>query len=355
MMILDRYLAGAVVGGSLVTLAVLLPLLGFFILAEEIENLGAEGYGLGQVLLVMAFTLPRYAYEVLPIATLIGALVGLGALAGRSELVAIRAAGVSVGRIVFAGLLGGLVLAALGVAIGELLTPPAEQRAQELKRTALSGEATQGTPYGLWAIDDGAYVNIREILSGTEIKDIFIYQIDSDAGTLVATHAERARYRDDDQWVLEGLSRSRAGPEGVTVERMDSSVWASMLDPGLLKVVVVDPRALPAWSLWKYIRFMRTNEQDARSYEVVFWGKVVYPLLTLSMIFVSAPILLGSARSRGLGTRMLLGVMAGIAYYVLSRTFTYLALLYDFSPLAAALAPPVIFIAAAILLLRRIG
>jgi lipopolysaccharide export system permease protein len=58
-MILDRYLAGAVVGGSLVTLAVLLPLLGFFILAEEIENLGAEGYGLGQVLLVMAFTLPR--------------------------------------------------------------------------------------------------------------------------------------------------------------------------------------------------------------------------------------------------------------------------------------------------------
>jgi lipopolysaccharide export system permease protein len=354
MMILDRYLAGAVVVGTLVTLGVLLPLLGFFILAEEIENLGTEGYGIGQALLVMAFTLPRYAYEILPIATLIGALVGLGALAGRSELVAIRAAGVSVGRIIFAGLLGGLVLAALGVAIGELLTPPAEQRALELKRTALSGEATQGTPFGLWAVDEGAYVNIREILSGTEIKDIFIYRIDSAAGTLVATHAERALYRGG-EWVLEGLSRSTAGPDGVEVERLDASVWASMLDPGLLKVVVVDPRALPAWGLWKYIRFMRTNEQDASNYEVVFWGKVVYPLLTLSMIFVSAPILLGSARSRGLGTRILLGVMAGIAYYVLSRTFTYLSLLYDFSPLAAALAPPLIFISAALLILRRIG
>lgn len=354
MRILDRYLAGAVVVGTLLALAVLLPLLGFFLLAEEMDQVGVAGYHFVDALLVMGLSLPRYAHQIFPIATLIGALVGLGSLASRSELVAMRAAGISVTRIVSSGLLGGGLLAVLAVVVGELVAPAAEQQGMELRRAALSGDVAQQTPYGFWAIDEGAYVNIREIQSGTSLKDIFIYQTDSNSGTLVATHAEHARYVDG-QWVLEGIARSRAGPEGVEVEHLPSSGWSSMLDPGLLKMVVVDPQMLPAWGLWRYIRFMTANEQDATAYEVVFWGKVVHPLLTLSMVLVSVPILLASARSRGIGVRIFAGVLVGILYYLVSRTFTYLALLFDLSPLAAALIPPLIFIAAATLLLRRVG
>jgi lipopolysaccharide export system permease protein len=354
MRILDRYLAGTVIGGTLLALAVLLPLLGFFLLSEEMDQVGVAGYRFVDALMVMGLSLPRYAYQIFPIATLIGALVGLGTLASRSELVAMRAAGVSVARIVGSGLLGGLVLAALAVVVGELIAPVAEQRGMELRRTALSGDVAQQTPYGFWAVDEGAYVNIREIESGASIKDIYIYQADSSADTLVATHAEGARYVDG-QWVLEGISRSRVGPEGVRVERVPSSGWSSMLDPGLLRLVVVDPQMLPAWGLWRYIRFMTLNQQDATAYEVVFWGKVVHPLLTLSMVLVSVPILLVSARSRGIGSRIFAGILAGILYYLVSRTFTYLALLFNLSPLASALAPPLLFIAAATLLLRRVG
>jgi lipopolysaccharide export system permease protein len=354
MRILDRYLAGAVIGGTVLALAVLLPLLGFFLLADEMDQVGVASYRFLDALLFMALSLPRYAYQIFPIATLIGALVGLGALASRSELVAMRAAGISVARIVGSGLLGGVLLAVAAVVVGELVAPAAEQRGLELRRTALSGDVAQRTPYGFWAVDEGAYVNIREIQSGTSLKDIFIYQVDSAAGTLVATHAERARYVDG-QWVLEGIARSRAGPDGVEVERVPSSGWSSMLDPGLLKLVVVDPQMLPAWGLWKYIRFMTINEQDATAYEVVFWGKVVHPLLTLSMVLVSVPILLASARSRGIGSRIFAGVLVGIVYYLISRTFTYLALIFDLSPLVAALIPPLIFISAAALLLRRVG
>jgi lipopolysaccharide export system permease protein len=354
MRILDRYLAGAVIGGTLLAMAVLLPLLGFFLLADELDQVGVANYGFLDALVVMGLSLPRYAYQVFPIATLIGALVGLGALASRSELVAMRAAGVSVGRIVWSGLMGGVLLAILAVVVGELIAPVAEQRGMQLRRAALSGDVAQQTPYGFWAVDEGAYVNIREIQSGTSIKDIYIYQADSAAGTLVATHAEHARYVAG-EWVLEGIARSRAGPQGVQVERVPTSRWSSMLDPGLLKLVVVDPKMLPAWGLWKYIRFMTVNEQDATAYEVVFWGKVVHPLLTLSMVLVSVPILLVSARSRGIGTRIFAGVLVGILYYLVSRTFTYLSLIFDLSPLASALVPPLLFIMAATVLLRRVG
>ena len=354
MRILDRYLAWAVIGGTLLTLGVLLPLMGVFILAEDADSIGVERYGLSDAILFMLLSLPRYAYQLFPIATLIGALVGLGSLASRSELVAMRAAGVSVAQIVRAGLVGGLLLAVLAVLTGELLAPTAEQRGVELRRQALSGDVAQRTPDGFWAVDDGAYVNIREIRSGTSLRDISIYQIDPAKGTLVATHADEANYRDG-RWTLEQIARSRVSSDGVKVERIARTGWDSMLDPGLLKVVVANPNALPVWGLYKYIRFMQINKQDAGAYEVAFWGKVLHPVLTLSMILIAIPLLLGSSRSIGMGRRLFAGVLVGILYYLVSRTFAYLALLFGMSPLLAAMAPPLLFISGALVLLRRVG
>ncbi|MCK7576323.1 MAG: LPS export ABC transporter permease LptG [Chromatiales bacterium] len=354
MRILDRYLAWAVMSGTLLTLGGLLPLMGVFILSDELDAIGTERYGLAEAMLFTLLSLPRYLYQLFPIATLIGALIGLGTLASRSELVAMRAAGISVGRLVRAALLGGLVLATVAVVLGELVAPIAEQRAVELRRLALSGEAAQLTPYGFWAIDDGAYVNIREIRSGTSLRDIHIYRVDAAAGTLEASHAEGARY-ENGRWMLEGIALSRVDGEGVKVERVERAEWDSMLDPGLLRVVVADPRALPVWGLYKYIRFMSVNKQDASAYEIAFWGKVLHPVLTLSMILIAIPILLGSSRSTGMGRRMLAGILVGLVYYLVSRTFAYLALLFGMNAFLAAIAPPVLFIGAAMLLLRRVG
>ncbi|BCU07677.1 LPS export ABC transporter permease LptG [Allochromatium tepidum] len=354
MRILDRYLAWAVMSGTLLTLGGLLPLMGVFILSDELDAIGTERYGLTEAMLFTFLSLPRYLYQLFPIATLIGALIGLGTLASRSELVAMRAAGISVGRLVRAALLGGLVLATVAVVLGELVAPIAEQRGVELRRLALSGEAAQLTPYGFWAIDDGAYVNIREIRSGTSLRDIDIYRVDAAKGTLEASHAEGARY-EDGRWVLEGIALSRVDGEGVKVERIEHAEWDSMLDPGLLKVVVADPHALPVWGLYKYIRFMSVNKQDAGAYEIAFWGKVLHPVLTLSMILIAIPLLLGSSRSTGMGRRMLAGILIGLVYYLVSRTFAYLALLFGMNAFLAAIAPPVLFIGAAMLLLRRVG
>lgn len=354
MNILNRYLAWAVIGGTLLTLSALLPLLGVFILADEANSIGIERYGFAEALLFMLLSLPRYAYELFPIATLIGALIGLGALASRSELVAMRAAGVSVSQLVRAALLGGLLLAVIAVLIGEVVAPLAEQRGVELRRQALSGGVTQRTPDGFWAMEDGSYVNIREIRSGTSLRDISIYQIDSTSGSLIATHAASASYRNA-QWELENIARSHVSAAGVEVERIERAGWESMLNPDLLKVVVADPRALPVWGLYRYIQFMWTNKQDAGPYEVVFWAKVLHPVLTLSMILVAIPLLLGSTRSTGMGRRLFAGVLVGILYYLISRTLAYLALLFGLNPFIAAIAPPLLFVSGALVLLRRVG
>lgn len=354
MPILARYLAGAVINGTFLTLAALLPLMGVLLLADELEVIGTRDYGAAEALLFVMLRLPRYLYQSLPIATLIGALLGLGALASRSELVAMRAAGLSLAQLIWGALLGGLLLAAISFVLGELVVPIAEQRAVELKRQAISGEAAQLTPYGLWAIDQGAYVHIREIRSANDLGDIHIYRVDPRHGTLEATHAAGARYREG-RWVLEGIARSRVDQTGVETERLERADWDSLLDPSLLRLIVAEPQALPVWGLYTYIRFMAINKQDARLYEVAFWNKVAHPLVLLSMILIAIPLLLGTARTAGLGRRMLAAVLIGLVYYLVSRTLAYGALLFGVKPALAALTPPALLGLAALVLLRRLG
>jgi lipopolysaccharide export system permease protein len=351
--ILDRYLAGAVIGGTVMTLAVLLPLLAVFILADEMDQVGTNDYGFADALAFVTLSLPRYAYQVFPIATLIGALVGLGQLAGRSELVAMRAAGQSIGRIVLGALLGGLLLAVVAMVIGEVVAPPAEQRALALRSTAQTGDVVQVTASGFWARDGDAFINIRGIEPGARLRDISIYEIE-DTWLTTATHAREASYRDG-SWVLQDIERSHIAPDGVTVERIDQATWSSLLNPQLLKVIVVEPQVLPVWGLYRYMEYMQRTEQDAGPYEVAFWAKVVQPLLILAMIFISIPVLLGSARSSGIGAKIFAGIVIGIAFYLVSRTFQYLALLYDMNPALAAFAPLLLFVVTALFVLRRVG
>ncbi|MBK1618530.1 LPS export ABC transporter permease LptG [Lamprobacter modestohalophilus] len=353
MRILDRYLAGAVIGGTLLTLAVLLPLLAVFVLTDEMGRVGSDGYELTDALLFVTLTMPRYLYQVFPIATLIGALIGLGQLAARSELVAMRAAGLSIARIVQGAMLGGLLLALLATSVGEVVAPAAEQRALAVRATATSGDAVKISGSGFWARDGNAFINVRQIEPGAKLSDIDIFVIE-DHRLTSATHAREARYRDG-HWVLSDIERSQIGLDRVDVERLDQARWDSLLNPRLLEVIVVEPHALPIWGLYRYLRYMQETEQDAGAHEVVFWSKVVQPLLILVMIFVAIPVLLGSARSTGTGIKLFIGIALGILFYLVSRTFTYLALLYGLNPALAAFVPLALLTFGAVMLLRRVG
>jgi lipopolysaccharide export system permease protein len=250
-------------------------------------------------------------------------------------------------------MLGGVLLATAAVALGEVVAPPAEQRALAVRQAAQSGDAVAVTNAGLWARDGDTFVNIRNLRPGAVLGDIYIYQTRGTA-LLSATYAQSATYQDDG-WVLQGIERSLIDAEGVRVERLEEARWASLLRPSLLKVIVVEPQALSVWGLYRYIRFMQRTGQDAGRYEVALWGKMVQPLLILAMIFVAIPVLLGTARTTGTGIKVFAGIVIGIAFYLVSRSFAFLSLLYGLSPALAAFAPPLLFAGVALLLLRRVG
>ena len=138
-----------------------------------------------------------------------------------------------------------------------------------------------------------------------------------------------------------------------TVE-LGQATWDSLLDPQLLSAVVVDPNILPIWGLYHYIEFMRTNGQEVLSYEVAFWGKVIAPLVTLVMLFLSAPFVFGSLRSVGIGQRLFMGSLMGSGFFLLNRAFSFMAAAYDLNPLFAAAFPGLAFLGLAFLFSQRV-
>lgn len=350
---LERHIAMTMARTTGITVLSLVILLVFFNFVDELDEVGKGDYTTADAFLVAALTVPRYMFEVFPVAALIGALVGLGGLASRSELVAMRAAGFSLRNILTAVLKAGMAMMLLVLAFGELVGPPAEQFGQEYRFTQQQGKVTLKTRYGFWARDGRAFINIRDLSGGTQLQDISIYEFDQQNRLILATHAARADFRGD-HWELQDIAQSQLHQQQVETRRLDSARWGSLLDPALLSVVVVRPTMLPIWGLDQYIDFMHENGQSAVEYQVAYWLKIANPFATLVMLFLALPFVLGSQRSGSMGQRIFIGAVVGAGFFLLTRAMSYIAVVYNFNPALSALFPALLALSLSVLLLRRV-
>ncbi len=353
MRVLDRYIGKTVIASILIVLLLLLILVAFGNLMEELGDVGEGDYTTIDAFLYVLLIIPRRTYEIFPVAVLLGSMVGLGGLASHSELIAMRAAGVSLGRIVLSALKAGVVMMVVVIVVGELIAPNTEQYAETMRASKISEQITLQTEYGFWARDGDSFVNIRQILPGARLKDIYIYEFSEEGKLRLATHAGFAQYRDD-RWLLSDIRQSEFSDEGVVSRHLENASWDSMLNPSLLNVVVVRPTMLPAWGLYRYIRFMHENGQSAIPFEVAFWSKIIMPVVTLVMVFLSVPFVFGVLRTVGIGPRIFAGTVIGTGFFLLNKVFSHMAVVYELNPLFSASFPAFAMLALGFWVLRRV-
>ncbi|MBK1734803.1 LPS export ABC transporter permease LptG [Halorhodospira abdelmalekii] len=371
MWILTGYLARVVIGASLVALVAILALDFVFALVDGVADARKET---GDILIEAALGVPELAYEAFPFATLIGTLMGLGALAARQELTAMRAAGVSVLQIAAAVLAGGLVLALFATAIGEYLVPQAERQAAAMRGVAEADRLRTGPDGALWARVGDDFLRAERPRSSAHLERVTVYRFDS--GRLVKRIEAADAHYWRDRWVFSAVAVMELAPLPEVIvapgeepgasalfaqlsaypgvigvpgliqqERFEQWQWDGALSPEVLGVVVADPRSLPAGQLATYIRYLEANELDSAQYRLALWEKVATPLATLAMILVTVPLVFTAARSSGAGQRIVLGILLGAGFFLLNRAFGQAGIVYGLPPSLAALLPALLFMA----------
>ena len=348
---IERYLARQIYGAVGFVLLGFLALFAFFDLIAELRDLGNGNYQLRQVFSVVALWIPGHAYELFPVAVLIGTLYVLAHLSSNSEYTVMRAAGLSPLR-------AGAVLAKVGLAfvvatfaIGEWIAPFSEEAAQRVRMEAVQSLIGGDLSSGLWFKDERSFINVREAREANVLVGVRIYEFDSAYRLRQVTEAARGEYAGAGRWRLLNVSQTLFGPGGPTVARSSEADWRSAVSPDLLNVLIVAPERMSAWKLYKYLQHLAGNRQKTERYEIALWKKLFYPLATLVMMALALPFAYMHARSGMVGIKVFLGILLGIFFHMLNSLFSHIGLLKEWPPVAAAVVPSVLFLATAILMM----
>jgi lipopolysaccharide export system permease protein len=350
---LDRYIGTSVLLSILAVLAVIVGLALLFSFIDELGDLDA-GYGVAEALRYVLLTTPAQIQELLPMAALIGCLIGLGTLASSSELTIMRAAGVSLGRILWAVMKPLLVLMLVGLLIGEYVSPWTENLAQSGRSLAQGGGESQSTKRGLWHRQGQEYVHINSVQPGGVLLGVTRYRFDDERRLQSASFARRASYQDD-HWQLESVSTTLLHADRSEVVKSASERWDVELTPELLGTVVVEPEALSMTGLWRYIHYLGEQGLNNSRYWLAFWTKVLQPLVTATLVLLAISFIFGPLRSVTLGQRIFTGVLVGFVFRIAQDLLGPSSLVFGFSPLLAVLVPAGICALAGVWLLRRAG
>lgn len=345
--VFERYLGREIYAATALVLVAFLALFAFFDLVHEFEDIGHGGYQFHQAVIYVSLTLPGHAYELFPVAVLIGTLYALTMLARHSEITVLRASGLSTRSMLLALARLGLVFALLTFLIGEFVVPPAEKAAQQLRLQAMSSVIAQEFRSGLWVKDEYAFVNVQEVLPDNSLRRVRIYEFDNDYRLRSISEAGAGEYLPPDRWRLTNIAQTLFDGERAQVAHVAEAEWRSALTPDILTVLMVVPERMSLTTLYLYIRHLADNQQKTQRYEIALWKKLFYPLASLVMMALALPFAYSHDRMVAVSIKVFTGVMIGITFHMLNGLFSSLGVINSWRPLYAAVTPSAMFLLAA--------
>jgi lipopolysaccharide export system permease protein len=348
-----RYFTREILASSLLVLAALLALFGFFDMIRELDDLGHGAYKINAMLAYVGLTLPSHAYVLLPAAGLIGTLFALARMSENSEITVMRASGLSLSQLALHVGFAGLLIAAITLVFGELVAPYTEEAAKGLRLKATRSIVAREFRSGFWVKDDRSFVNIQDVTADTQLLNVRIYEFDPAFRLTAISRADKGIYAGTDKWDLSNVEVTRFEGDRAVLEKIPHATWRSVLTPDILSVLKIVPERMSALNLRAYIEHLRDNRQKATRYEIALWSKLFSPVGAIVMMILAIPFALHSARAGGVGAKIVMGILVGLAFHAGSRMFSHVGLLNDWPALLSAGAPVAIAALAAAWMLVR--
>ena len=353
MRLLSRHVATSVISAVMMVLMVIVALDGIGAVIDGAGDIKNE-YTFTELLKYVGLTLPSRIYENMPISALIGCLMGLGVLANNSELVVMRAAGVSVMRIVWFVLKPVLWLIVLAALIGEYVVPHTDQLAESRRMLLRGGESAQEASGGLWNREGNEFMHFNAVYPGGVLFGVTRYHFDQNRQIEQVSFSKRASFQGD-HWVEESGVVTNFGLSRTSTEQFVTRRWETALSPDLLHLVIMPPSSLAMLSLFDYVDYLDNQGRDSVVYRLAFWEKLLQPLTIASLVLVAISFVFGPLRSVTMGYRVFAGVVVGVVFRTMQDLLGPASIVFGFNPLLAVIVPVLLLSLIGVILLRRAG
>ncbi len=327
MRILTRYILGEILSHTLIGCALFTFILFMPNLGQILETVVRNSSPFTSVMQIFLFMLPNTFKVTIPMAVLVGVLLGLSRLAADSEIIAMRASGLGIGYFVRVASLVAVVGTLLGLVNSLYLAPRANQAILEMQQALETSQASYQIQPRVFYEDFKNYVlYVQDVRAGTGAsnwRQVFMADV-TDPTTPLVTTATSATVVNDATQVL--LMRLRDGARHETVagqpQQYNISTFATTDMPlplgaqsdvhlGRLDTAIY---AMPTDALSK-----RAHEPDGKRFLMELYTRFSYPTACLVLMLVGVPLGVVSRRG-GKSSGFVFTLLLVILYYVLSYT-----------------------------------
>lgn len=335
---------------------VILFLLGlqmFIEFMQEFRHIGTGNYDLMQMFTCVLLLLPYDIYQFFPMAGLLGCVLGMGLLASHSELIAMRAAGLSLLDIAKAIAKAATCLVIIMFLIGEGIAPMAQKSAMRKKAIAMSDGQALVTTKGIWVRSKNSFLHIDAINSDKELQGITRYEFDENKKIKTISRAQKGSHKSG-AWVFSDIVQTIfTDSNRITSAKMPEQVWPLTLSHKLIETVHIHPDQESIAKLYSYIKHRKQIGLSTSDYEFIFWQRVFAPISALIMILLAIPFVFGPLRSTTMGLRMLAGIVLGFVFHIFSQFVGPMSSVYQIPPVLAAMLPMLLFAMIGMVLLTK--
>jgi Predicted permeases len=329
-------------------LAVLLMLV---LVLQVLDLLGASGdilaysgNGQEQLLYYVSLRIPQLIARFLPYSVLLATIITLATLNQNSEVVSMKAAGLSAHQVLAPLILTAFVISIFSFAFNERV----------VTRATASLDAWSAVEYGPVPKDSGVRNNLylsdgRDLLLARTLagqgdrmvlSGVTFYRRDQNDMVVEQLRAERAVYANPG-WKLERPVRFVVA--GTQTTRLASATVAPGITPGEVMLARVDADSQDLFSLAGSIGELHEAGRRTSSLDAAWWHKISGPLSSTLMPLLGAVAAFGLARSGQLLVRAVIGMALGFAYFVFDNAALAMGNFGGYPPLVAAWAPFVLF------------
>lgn len=333
---------------------------------SELDSLD-DSYTMGAAIKYIFYRSPYFLEQFIPTGALLGAVVGLGLLASKSELIVMRAAGVSVYRIVGWVLQPALIFVLLALAINQFILPQSNQLAKEINDADSRSLVT--SVRGYWTVqprfastEDGSskpdgsdilYIDYADVQGN--IGEVKRWHLDNDGNLQTAIHAEGGQYigresldTANDQpseqyryeWQLNNMTELNINQGFESSQAISPSDTLSLpFAPESVYLLTRKAEDLSLTQLYAHRQFMRQQGTRSLSHELAFWQKLLSPLSILSLVIVACSFVFGSLRTHSLGLRIVVALLFGLLFSYVQDLVGFVSLATGFSPMLMVLLP----------------
>ena len=361
--LLDAYIAREYGRILAMTAAAMLGLFYLSTFIDRSDKLFKGQVTLARLMEFMFWSTPQFLVYIIALAVLIAGLVTIGLLTKNSELIVMRACGISLYRTAMPMLAFAVAAGTVLVGLQETVLATANRRADQLDHEIRFGKPqTYGVLNRKWLVGRNGEVYHYQYYDprNQELHSLSVFEFDPKDHRLIkrrfvqmAKYTADARPDAEPEWTLDkGWLREFAPNNDVLfsgftnqVQRFEAADYfvTEAREPDLMNFA----------QLRIYIDEMRAGGYNVLDHEVGLHRKVAFPFVTLVMTLIAVPFAVTTGR-RGALYGVGIGIVLALIYWVMISVFAALGASGVLDPLLAAWAPNLIFGAVAAYLLLTV-